>query len=153
MEDGSMEFSVMVDRSVGGSSLADGEIELMLHRFLHLFSFYSLCHPHILHEQAYNLAFLGLVNILWYSTNDSCCRRLIHDDGRGVGEVLNETVCVLDKCEGLTVSISLNFIFTSILLYSHLIHVIDGLCLVMMSTCMSMHILLLEDGLLENLYL
>lgn len=24
---------------------------------------------------------------------------------RGVGEVLNETVCVLDKCEGLTVSI------------------------------------------------
>lgn len=32
-------------------------------------------------------------------------RRLIHDDSRGVGETLNETVCVLDKCEGLTVSI------------------------------------------------
>lgn len=32
-------------------------------------------------------------------------RRLIHDDVRGVGEVLNETVCLLDRCEGLTVSI------------------------------------------------
>jgi len=30
-------------------------------------------------------------------------RRLLHDDARGVGEVLNETVCVADKCEGLTV--------------------------------------------------
>jgi hypothetical protein len=30
---------------------------------------------------------------------------LLHDDARGVGEALNETVCVLDKCEGLTVSI------------------------------------------------
>ncbi|XP_030461860.1 alpha-mannosidase At3g26720-like [Syzygium oleosum] len=61
VEDGSMELSVLVDRSVGGSSLVDGEIELMLHR------------------------------------------RLLHDDVRGVGEVLNETVCVLDKCEGLTI--------------------------------------------------
>lgn len=33
------------------------------------------------------------------------CRRLLHDDSRGVGEVLNETVCALSKCEGLTVSI------------------------------------------------
>lgn len=32
-------------------------------------------------------------------------RRLFHDDSRGVGEVLNETACILDKCEGLTVSI------------------------------------------------
>jgi len=30
-------------------------------------------------------------------------RRLLHDDARGVGEVLNETVCIADKCEGLTV--------------------------------------------------
>lgn len=43
-----MELSVLVDRSVGGSSLVDGEIELMLHRFLHLFSFYSIRHTHIL---------------------------------------------------------------------------------------------------------
>ncbi|GLT70432.1 hypothetical protein SLA2020_425130 [Shorea laevis] len=30
-------------------------------------------------------------------------RRLLHDDSRGVGEALNETVCVLDKCEGLAI--------------------------------------------------
>ncbi|KAK6127824.1 hypothetical protein DH2020_038426 [Rehmannia glutinosa] len=29
--------------------------------------------------------------------------RLLNDDGRGVDEALNETVCVLDKCSGLTV--------------------------------------------------
>ena len=29
-----MELSVLVDRSVGGTSLVDGQIELMLHRFL-----------------------------------------------------------------------------------------------------------------------
>ncbi|XP_057437604.1 alpha-mannosidase At3g26720-like [Lotus japonicus] len=61
IQDSSMELSVLVDRSVGGSSLADGQIELMLHR------------------------------------------RLLHDDARGVGEVLNETVCVADNCEGLTI--------------------------------------------------
>ncbi|KAK7395993.1 hypothetical protein VNO78_16658 [Psophocarpus tetragonolobus] len=61
VQDSSMEFSVLVDRSVGGSSLEDGQMELMLHR------------------------------------------RLLHDDARGVGEVLNETVCVADKCEGLTI--------------------------------------------------
>lgn len=33
-------------------------------------------------------------------------RRLIHDDIRGVGEVLNETVCVSEGCDGLTVSIA-----------------------------------------------
>ncbi|XP_023924146.1 alpha-mannosidase At3g26720 [Quercus suber] len=61
VQDSSMELSVLVDRSVGGTSLVDGQIELMLHR------------------------------------------RLLHDDSRGVGEALNETVCVLAKCEGLTV--------------------------------------------------
>ena len=35
----------------------------------------------------------------------SACRRLLHDDGRGVMEVLNETVCNNGgQCEGLTVS-------------------------------------------------
>lgn len=43
----------------------------------------------------------------------SIYRRLLHDDSRGVGEVLNETVCVLDRCEGLTVSICYEPIFTS----------------------------------------
>ncbi|GKV26019.1 hypothetical protein SLEP1_g35381 [Rubroshorea leprosula] len=61
MQDDSTELSVLVDRSVGGSSLVDGQIELMLHR------------------------------------------RLLHDDVRGVGEVLNETVCISDRCEGLTI--------------------------------------------------
>ncbi|KAK8710324.1 hypothetical protein V6N13_145654 [Hibiscus sabdariffa] len=61
LQDNSTELSVLVDRSVGGSSLADGIIELMLHR------------------------------------------RLIHDDVTGVGEVLNETVCVPEGCDGLTI--------------------------------------------------
>ncbi|KAJ4728881.1 Alpha-mannosidase [Melia azedarach] len=61
MKDNSTELSILVDRSVGGSSIVDGQLELMLHR------------------------------------------RLIQDDGRGVGEALNETVCVVDKCAGLTV--------------------------------------------------
>ncbi|XP_019447417.1 PREDICTED: alpha-mannosidase At3g26720-like isoform X6 [Lupinus angustifolius] len=61
VQDSSTELSVLVDRSVGGSSLVDGQIELMLHR------------------------------------------RLIHDDARGVGEALNETVCIVDNCEGLTI--------------------------------------------------
>ncbi|XP_062197147.1 probable alpha-mannosidase At5g13980 [Phragmites australis] len=61
VEDGSKELSVLVDRSVGGSSIKDGQIELMLHR------------------------------------------RLLHDDGRGVAEALNETVCLDDQCEGLVI--------------------------------------------------
>ncbi|TVU24578.1 hypothetical protein EJB05_27023 [Eragrostis curvula] len=61
VEDGSKELSVLVDRSVGGSSIKDGQIELMLHR------------------------------------------RLLHDDGRGVAEALNETVCVDSQCEGLVI--------------------------------------------------
>ncbi|KAC9878025.1 hypothetical protein E3N88_45154 [Mikania micrantha] len=61
VEDGTMELSVLVDRAVGGSSLVDGQIELMLHR------------------------------------------RLLFDDAKGVGEVLNETICVLNDCKGLMV--------------------------------------------------
>lgn len=30
-------------------------------------------------------------------------RRILHDDGRGVGEPLDETVCVDNKCDGLMV--------------------------------------------------
>ncbi|KAK1369859.1 Alpha-mannosidase [Heracleum sosnowskyi] len=61
VKDEKMELSVLVDRAVGGASLVDGQIELMLHR------------------------------------------RLLHDDSRGVGEVLNEEVCVLKDCKGLMV--------------------------------------------------
>ncbi|CAI9113742.1 OLC1v1014408C1 [Oldenlandia corymbosa var. corymbosa] len=61
MQDDSTEFSVLVDRAVGGSSILDGQLELMLHR------------------------------------------RLLHDDGRGVAEALNETTCIPDGCKGLTI--------------------------------------------------
>ncbi|KAK3006027.1 hypothetical protein RJ639_016109 [Escallonia herrerae] len=61
MKDNSTELSILVDRSVGGSSIVDGQLELMLHR------------------------------------------RLLQDDNRGVEEALNETVCVLDECSGLTI--------------------------------------------------
>lgn len=33
MTDGKSEFSVLVDRAVGGASIQDGELEVMLHRF------------------------------------------------------------------------------------------------------------------------
>lgn len=47
MQDNSSEFSVLVDRSVGGSSIVDGQLELMLHRcrllfLLIMFIFFSL---------------------------------------------------------------------------------------------------------------
>ncbi|KAF5479242.1 hypothetical protein F2P56_000079 [Juglans regia] len=61
MQDNQTEFSILVDRSIGGTSTVDGQIELMLHR------------------------------------------RLLLDDSRGVAEALNETVCVHNKCTGLTI--------------------------------------------------
>ncbi|KAL2505523.1 Glycosyl hydrolase family 38 protein [Abeliophyllum distichum] len=59
--DNKTELSVLVDRAVGGSSIVDGQIELMLHR------------------------------------------RLLRDDSKGVDEALNETVCINNKCKGLTI--------------------------------------------------
>ncbi|KAL2939592.1 hypothetical protein RDABS01_033750 [Bienertia sinuspersici] len=59
LHDDTNEFSVLVDRAVAGSSILDGQMELMLHR------------------------------------------RLLKDDGKGVAEALNETVCAHDKCIGL----------------------------------------------------
>ncbi|KAI7736479.1 hypothetical protein M8C21_012084, partial [Ambrosia artemisiifolia] len=61
LKDEKSELSVLVDRSVGGSSIVDGQLELMLHR------------------------------------------RLLYDDGKGVAEALNETVCVGSDCRGLAV--------------------------------------------------
>ncbi|KAL1569764.1 alpha-mannosidase [Salvia divinorum] len=62
VKDKKSELSVLVDRATGGSSISDGEIELMLHR------------------------------------------RILKDDSRGVGEPLDETVCINNStCEGLTV--------------------------------------------------
>ncbi|PKA54015.1 alpha-mannosidase [Apostasia shenzhenica] len=59
LDDGKHELSVLVDRACGGSSIQDGQMEIMLHR------------------------------------------RLLNTDG--LGEALNETVCVDDTCQGLTV--------------------------------------------------
>nr|GEY53800.1 probable alpha-mannosidase At5g13980 [Tanacetum cinerariifolium] len=61
LKDDKSELSILVDRSIGGSSIVDGQLELMLHR------------------------------------------RLLYDDGKGVAEALNETVCVGDDCRGLAV--------------------------------------------------
>ncbi|GMN29058.1 hypothetical protein TIFTF001_002270 [Ficus carica] len=63
------ELSVLVDRATGGASIADGQVELMLHR------------GRVPHGR----------------------RRMIADDGRGVGEALDETVCIKSTCQGLTV--------------------------------------------------
>jgi len=38
VEDNKTEFSVLVDRSIGGSSLQDGQIELMVHRYVLFFT-------------------------------------------------------------------------------------------------------------------
>lgn len=90
MKDDNTEISVLVDRSVGGSTIKDGELELMLHRF----------------------SIPIQVTYLYYSSLETCymgspspCRRLHDDDSRGVAEALNETVCVFGECTGLTVSI------------------------------------------------
>ncbi|KAI3689557.1 hypothetical protein L2E82_47518 [Cichorium intybus] len=61
VRDESMELLVLVDRAIGGVSLVDGQIQLMLHR------------------------------------------RLLYDDKKGLGEVLNDTVCVLNDCKGLMI--------------------------------------------------
>ncbi|KAJ7526059.1 hypothetical protein O6H91_17G079900 [Diphasiastrum complanatum] len=63
LKDNEKEFSLLVDRALGGSSLIDGELEVMLHR------------------------------------------RLLHDDGRGVAEALNESICISngEPCQGLMV--------------------------------------------------
>ncbi|XP_076898589.1 putative alpha-mannosidase At5g13980 [Bidens hawaiensis] len=61
LKDKKSELSILVDRSIGGSSIVDGQLELMLHR------------------------------------------RLLYDDGKGVAEALNETVCVGNDCRGLAV--------------------------------------------------
>lgn len=92
VEDNEKELSVLVDRPVGGSSLIDGQIELMLHRFTTTLSLFG-----------------GRVGALVNTTNhlSILCRRLLCDDGKGVAEALNETNCIHNQCKGLTVS-SLN---------------------------------------------
>lgn len=53
-------------------------------------------------------------------------RRLLHDDVRGVGEVLNETVCIAGSCEGLTVK----YILPTIIFTTSCIMVCDYLLLI-----------------------
>ncbi|CAH1413663.1 unnamed protein product [Lactuca virosa] len=59
--DNKTELSVLVDRSTGGASIKDGQMEIMFHR------------------------------------------HMLYDDGRGVGEALDETICNKTTCQGLTV--------------------------------------------------
>ncbi|KAH0465233.1 hypothetical protein IEQ34_005336 [Dendrobium chrysotoxum] len=61
IEDKNYELSILVDRACGGSSIQDGQLEIMLHR------------------------------------------RILDVEGSFLGEALNETVCVDDVCQGLTV--------------------------------------------------
>ncbi|BBH00579.1 Glycosyl hydrolase family 38 protein [Prunus dulcis] len=75
MQDNRAEFSVLVDRSIGGSSTVDGQIDLMLHR-------------HVLIE---------ILDFNYFT------KRLLLDDSRGVAEALNETVCVPNDCTGLRI--------------------------------------------------
>lgn len=67
LTDNTTDLSILVDRAVGGSSITDGELEIMLHR------------------------------------------RLLHDDGKGVAEALNETTCLgsSNECDGLVIRGSL----------------------------------------------
>lgn len=85
MKDSSTELSVLVDQAVGGFSIVDGQLELMLHQFVPC------------------LLFKNFVCSLVSHGFPMLHRRLVHDDSRGVAEVLNETVCAFDKCTGLIV--------------------------------------------------
>lgn len=97
IQDEQTELSVLVDRSVGGSSIVDGQIELMLHRYVLACAIHNFVIGYIVVSKN----FMNFLNHNWES---STCRRLLHDDSRGVAEALNETVCIHDKCSGLTVS-------------------------------------------------
>ncbi|KAG0473150.1 hypothetical protein HPP92_015007 [Vanilla planifolia] len=59
--DGKHELSTLVDRACGGSSLQDGQLQIMLHR------------------------------------------RILNVKGSFLGEALNETICIDDDCQGLTI--------------------------------------------------
>jgi hypothetical protein len=66
MQDNSSEFSVLVDRSVGGSSIVDGQLELMLHRsrllfLLIMFIFFSIV------LSIFILYFTSIFSLLFFS--------------------------------------------------------------------------------------
>lgn len=105
MEDGERELSVLVDRAVGGSSLVDGQLELMLHRFQSHITSLSIVHDIRKYKVFLIINLCITLSVLTETKCFQLCRRMLHDDIRGVGEILNETVCVQNKCEGLTVSI------------------------------------------------
>lgn len=71
IEDDSRRFAILTDRAQGGSSLADGSLEVMV-------CFLSLKKQH---KQFFN-DFIVFIQVH---------RRLLHDDAFGVGEALNES--------------------------------------------------------------
>lgn len=82
MEDSQKELSVMVDRAIGGSSILDGQIELMLHRFVILavspfncstISIYLLARQSKFDSRFYRLHFAIIVFKLLYQ-----CRTFSH---------------------------------------------------------------------------
>uniref|UniRef100_A0A6N2KXU6 Alpha-mannosidase n=1 Tax=Salix viminalis TaxID=40686 RepID=A0A6N2KXU6_SALVM len=88
MMDKKSELSVLVDRATGGASIEDGQLELMLHRFKTSNSYIIVFFNAQEHTKLILLSYT---------------RRTLFDDSRGVNEALDESVCIGDECEGLTI--------------------------------------------------
>ena len=96
-----MQFTALNDRAQGGSSIRDGEIELMVTNVhVSLTSFFVIrklqmriklnpvCHisgGQLAHEK------ISCNNFQTFTFFSKVHRRLLHDDHKGVGEALNET--------------------------------------------------------------
>lgn len=48
IKDESTELSLLVDRAIGGSSIVDGQVELMFHRYIFSEDFWSTFNQHLI---------------------------------------------------------------------------------------------------------